>query len=57
MDLLFKLWGQLILVLMGLTITTLDLLGMPTQALWLEILPTYRDMFGLGGIDGFSRLC
>ena len=49
MDLLFKLWTQLILVLMGLTITTLDVLGVPTQVLWLEILPTYREMFGLGG--------
>ena len=42
MDLLVRLWGQLLLVLMGLTITTLDVLGVPTQALWLEILPTYR---------------
>ena len=47
MDLLFKLWAQLILVMVGLTIATLDLLGIPTQALWLEILPQYRDMFGL----------
>ena len=49
MDLLVRLWGQLLLVMMGLAIATFDLLGIPTQSLWLEILPQYRAMFGLGG--------
>ena len=48
MDLLVRLWGQLLLVMMGLAIATFDLMGIPTQELWLEILPTYRAMFGLG---------
>lgn len=44
MDLFIQFWSKMIMALVGLTIGTLDLLGIDTSVLWLDILPVVRIM-------------
>ena len=46
MDVLISFWGKMLLALVGLTIGTLEFLGLPTLPLWTEVLPAVR--YGLG---------